>query len=412
MAKSRKDNKGRVLRKGESFRSHDNRYTYTYTDPKGNRKFIYANDLMKLREKEDELKRDQLDGIDHYLSGHITVNEVFDRCMAVKTNLRRTTRANYEMMYNKHVRKGFGERIIGNIKYSDVKLFYRQMVTEDGIQPNTVATIHSCLHPTFEMAVRDDIIRKNPCHGVLGELSNDLGKNTGIRNALTVEQQKAFMNFIDGHEIFDHWWPVFMVLLGTGCRCGEFIGLRWQDIDMEKRTIDINHSLVRVKRLRNDPDRRLGVSLPKTESGTRVIPMLDQVHDALQRVYEEQLVTGFNKTEIEGMSGFIFKNANGSVLSEQNLNSAIKRIVAAYNMQEEVKAGKEKREPVLLPNFSVHYLRHTFCTRFCENESNVKVIQAVMGHKKFTTTMDVYAKATGTKKQEAMQKLSAKWKEF
>ena len=412
MAKSRKDNKGRVLRKGESFRSHDNRYTYTYTDPKGNRKFIYANDLMKLREKEDELKRDQLDGIDHYLSGHITVNEVFDRCMAVKTNLRRTTRANYEMMYNKHVRKGFGERIIGSIKYSDVKLFYRQMVTEDGIQPNTVATIHSCLHPTFEMAVRDDIIRKNPCHGVLGELSNDLGKNTGIRNALTVEQQKAFMNFIDGHEIFDHWWPVFMVLLGTGCRCGEFIGLRWQDIDMEKRTIDINHSLVRVKRLRNDPDRRLGVSLPKTESGTRVIPMLDQVHDALQRVYEEQLVTGFNKTEIEGMSGFIFKNANGSVLSEQNLNSAIKRIVAAYNMQEEVKAGKEKREPVLLPNFSVHYLRHTFCTRFCENESNVKVIQAVMGHKKFTTTMDVYAKATGTKKQEAMQKLSAKWKEF
>ena len=123
MAKSRKDNKGRVLRKGESFRSTDNRYTYTYTDSKGNRKFIYANDLMKLREKEDDLKRDQLDGIDHYLSGRITVNEVFDRCMAVKTNLRRTTRANYEMMYNKHVRKGFGERIIGKIKYSDVKLF-------------------------------------------------------------------------------------------------------------------------------------------------------------------------------------------------------------------------------------------------------------------------------------------------
>ena len=158
--------------------------------------------------------------------------------------------------------------------------------------------------------------------------------------------------------------------------------------------------------------RRLGVSLPKTAAGTRVIPMMDQVYECFKRIYEEQLVTGFNETVIEGMSGFIFKNANGDVLCEQNLNSAIKRIVTSYNMEEEVKAAKEKREPLLLPNFSVHYLRHTFCTRFCENETNIKVIQSVMGHKDIHTTMDVYAEATGSKKQEAMQNLSAKWKEF
>ena len=173
MAQSRKDNYGRVLRKGETYRPEEKRYHYTYVDPRGTRRYIYATDLAKLRERELELKRDQMEGIDSYVAGHATVNEVFDRLMAVKTNLRRTTRANYEVMYNRHVRNGFGERPIGSIKYSDVKLFYKQMVTEDGIQPNTIATIHSCLHPTFEMAVRDDIIRKNPCHGVLGELSND-----------------------------------------------------------------------------------------------------------------------------------------------------------------------------------------------------------------------------------------------
>ena len=81
-------------------------------------------------------------------------------------------------------------------------------------------------------------------------------------------------------------------------------------------------------------------------------------------------------------------------------------------MEEEVKAAKEKRKPLLLPNFSVHHLRHTFCTRFCENESNVKVVQSVMGHKSVRTTLDVYAEATGTKNQEAMQNLSAKWKEL
>ena len=70
MAKSRKDNKGRVLRTGERYREQDGRYQYSYLDPKGIRRYVYSKDLAKLREKENELKRDQLDGIDHYIAGH------------------------------------------------------------------------------------------------------------------------------------------------------------------------------------------------------------------------------------------------------------------------------------------------------------------------------------------------------
>ena len=69
MAKGRKDPKGRVLRKGETYRSQDSRYSYSYTDPFGRRKVIYEKDLAKLREKEDRLKRDQLDGLDVYTAG-------------------------------------------------------------------------------------------------------------------------------------------------------------------------------------------------------------------------------------------------------------------------------------------------------------------------------------------------------
>ena len=112
------------------------------------------------------------------------------------------------------------------------------------------------------------------------------------------------------------------------------------------------------------------------------------------------------------MSGFIFKNANGDVLCEQNINFAIRRIVESYNIDEEIKAAKEKREPLLLPRFSCHVLRHTFASRLCENELNLKVIQEIMGHRSIKTTMDVYAEVTKGKKTEAMQKLSAKWKEF
>ncbi len=60
------------------------------------------------------------------------------------------------------------------------------------------------------------------------------------------------------------------------------------------------------------------------------------------------------------------------------------------------------------PDFSAHHLRHTFCTRLCENETNLKVIQSVMGHKDIQTTMDVYAEATEQKKQESFERLAAK----
>ena len=88
MATTRKDLRGRTLRKGEMQRSSDKRYAYSYTDPLGRRKYIYANDLVTLREKEAQLTKDQMDGLDIYVAGKATVNFVFDRYMSLKTNLR------------------------------------------------------------------------------------------------------------------------------------------------------------------------------------------------------------------------------------------------------------------------------------------------------------------------------------
>lgn len=100
MAKARKDERGRALRKGEVQRASDKRYMYTYTDPLGRRKFIYANDLTTLREKEKQLMKDQLDGLDVYVAGKATVNDTFDRYMSTKCKLRETTRSNYIYIYH------------------------------------------------------------------------------------------------------------------------------------------------------------------------------------------------------------------------------------------------------------------------------------------------------------------------
>ena len=89
----------------------------------------------------------------------------------------------------------------------------------------------------------------------------------------------------------------------------------------------------------------------------------------------------------------------------QDINKAIKRISKAYNAYETVRAEQEERAAVLLPYFTCHYIRHTFCTRLCEHETNLKVIQSIMGHTSIKTTMDIYAETTEKKKQETFETL-------
>lgn len=407
MAKTRKDLRGRSLRKGEVQRASDKRYMYTYTDPLGRRKFIYANDLTQLREKEEKLLKDQLDGLDIYVAGKATLNETFDRYISTKYNLRESTRSSYLYTYDHYVRETLGLKRIAEIKYSDVLQFYYHLLNQQGISLGTLDSVHCLLHPTFQLAVRDEIIRKNPTDGVMKEISRESGKNRGVRHALTIEQQRCFMEYIANHPIYYHWWPMFTILLGTGCRIGEALGLRWQDLDFENRVISINHSLVYYPA--NGSNKCvLRVSLPKTDAGIRTIPMLDIVKDAFEMLYEEQKENGFNETEIDGMTGFIFCNRFGSVPNPQTVNHTIKRIANNYNADEVVRAKKECRDPIILPNFSCHHLRHTFCTRLCENETNLKVIQSIMGHKNIETTLDIYAEATEKKKQESFENLAAK----
>lgn len=97
----------------------------------------------------------------------------------------------------------------------------------------------------------------------------------------------------------------------------------------------------------------------------------------------------------------------GYVHNPQTINRAIERIYTAFNEEEAVKAEKEHRKPLVIRHFSVHNLRHTFCTRFCENETNIKVIQDIMGHSDISTTMNIYAEA---KKKEAFDNLEGKIK--
>ena len=309
------------------------------------------------------------------------------------------------LMYNHYVREGFGKLRISKIKYSDVKKFYYSLILEKGFKPNSMEIVHTLLHPTFTMAVRDGLLRLNPTDGVMTEIKKSHCWEKKKRHALTVPEQRAFTNYIANSEEYRGWYPLFTVMLGTGCRIGEVLGLRWQDVDFKNRTISINHNL--VYRVQEDGTCTNHVNSPKTKAGIRIIPMLDEVFDAFLEEYQYQKVIGFCTDEIDGYSGFVFCTGDGKVYLPNAINRTIRSICADYNKEEESKAKEENRDPVLLPKFSCHILRHTFCTRFCENETNLKVIQEIMGHADISTTMDVYAEATQEKKKESMTSLQS-----
>ena len=417
----RRDTKNRLLGKGE-YQKSDGRYMYRYVDSKGNNRFVYSWTLTQtdrppkgkhsekcLRELEKEIAKDLQDEIDSFKAKKMTLNAFYEDYIEQKQELKTSTRTNYKYMYKKYVCDSIGRRKLPEIKYSDIKKFYNHLIREVGFKPNSMETIHTILHPIFATAVRDGYIRVNPTDGVMAEIkkSNDWEKPK--RHALSVSEQEAFVEFTKSHSVYSHWLPLFTVLLGTGCRVGEIVGLTWDDCDFKNGIININHSLI------YRPDEYTGksgfyISTPKTKAGEREIPMFEAVRKALLNERMRQMREGFNQTVIDGYSGFIFSNRFNGVLSPHNINRAIERITRDYNVEESELAARQNREPLLLPHFSVHNLRHTFCTRMCENESNIKVIQEIMGHSDISTTMDVYNEATRDKKKESFAGLEGKMK--
>ena len=406
--KSRKDPDWHLLRKGEGYRKDKRQYIFQYTDKDKHHLTLYARTLEELREKEEKVAVDRADGISAYVAGKTTLNYAFDRYISLKYYLKPSTKWGYQYVYDHFVRDTFGKKLIKDIKYSDVKLFYCQLLEEKGIKPMTLDNVNSLLHPTFAMAVRDGIIRMNPASGIMGEIrkSNLWDRGTGVRHALTIEQGKAFLRYVQDSDTYSHWAPIFLTFFGTGMRVGEVCSLRWEDVSFEKREISVNHTASWGKA---PEGLRLQISTPKSEKGKRTIPMMDDVYEALKSVYDQQRMTGFSSYSLDGMTGFVFINRNGHIYNQGMLNKAISRISSEYNSKEILEAAKEHRKPLLLPHFSCHHIRHTFCTRMCENETNIKAIQEIMGHADIQTTLNIYAEATDTVKHEAIKALQKGW---
>ena len=400
MATKRKDKNRIVLRTGESYRKNDDRYSYRWTDSTGERHTVYAKTLNALRQLEREIATDISDGLRS--SDTMTLNDIFETWKSITRGLSTSTYQYHHYWYNKYVRDSFGKRQIKSIKKSDVKLFYTRLV-DSGVGIAGIGQVNKILSQLFDIAVEDEYLRNNPSKGAFKDLKAMYPKEK--RHALTADQTRLFVDYLSTEESNKRMYPLFIVLLNTGMRLGEATGLTWNDIDFEENEIHVNHTLSYFFHS-TERDKRSGayfeIHTPKTESGTRVIPMLGVVRDALIFEKKTQDKLGVQcKMAIDGVSDFVFLNNNGRPYQPATIRYHLKRIIEQCN-QRQLEIGSS----LYLPKFSCHTLRHTFATRLCERGVNVKVIQDVMGHANVSITLNIYTDVTAESKRNAFDNMT------
>lgn len=349
----------------------------------GRRLAVYSPDLAELRKKEKEIEKDQDEEIltDTQFKS-ITLNELFDIYLETR-KLTESTYANYRRMWNSLVKNELGQMKVVQVRPSHVRLFYSRL-SKEKYAHSTIKFLHNMIFPSFEVAVDDDIIRKNPAKRALG----DYGEPEKKRTALSFDQQKNLLNFVKNSEAFQNYLPMLQVMIGTGLRCGELIGLTWKDVDMKKRTVSVDHQLT----YKNYGDVcNFHKTLPKTQAGVRVIPMSKMVGKAFETQRRLNFQAGIPRdVKIEGLSDFMFMSRSGRPMMPSSVNFILRDIVKAYNKEENERAKRERRKPEELPHISAHILRHTACTRMAETDLDMKVVQYVMGHANISVTMEVY----------------------
>ena len=396
MYNKRYTQKNTRLRKGE-YQRPNNTFTYWWIDKQGKRQYVYAKTLPELRKKEEEIAKDILDGIDYSKLGS-SINDYFEIWKKLKVGLRETTFVSYVRTYERYVEPVFGKRKLKDLNFSDIAMFYTSLAIEKGLTSNTISNINKPLSGALEIAVKDGVLRYNPCRGALHELQRDCSNENKEVRALTVQEQKIFEEYIAKPNRYHVYRPVFTVMLWTGMRVGEVVGLRWEDIDFENDEIHVNHTLMCYD-IGKGRGSAYKINPPKTKGSKRTVPMLPKVREVLLEAKEYQRLAGIEcKSVIDGYTNFIFINNEGYVLHHKKLNNKLTRICEAINKELQ---ESENPEIQVFPHVHNHMLRHTFATRMREAGADMKATSDMMGHEGILITLKTYTNASSEfKKRE------------
>lgn len=348
----------------------DGRYTARFTNRRGERKQKYFKKLQECRKWIADAQFEDEHG-NIFAGKDMTVDAWFDYWIEnIKgTVIKETTKRTICVKYKAAI-----QPYIGKMKLSEIKPLHCQDVLNHGrdkYRPGTNGKTRAVMHELFSDAQENGLIQKNPVTNSVK--SNTLQEEKG-KNVLSVTEQKSLIESLGNAS----WDNAIRFILQTGMRIGEVSGLKWEDVDFEKRIISVNRSTSL------QPQIGWVTHEPKTKSGYRTIPLTEEAVNILRM--QKNLNSRLRKISFEFRDN-VFLGKRGNPLITTNGNAYLKK----------------KCEEAEIPRISLHCLRHTFATRCIEHGMTPKILQGILGHASISMTMNCYVHPTEDAKINEMR---------
>lgn len=321
----------------------------------------------------------------------MTVNEWFAYWITCLLSGRApNTLRNYRERYERNV-----QPVIGKMRLVDVRPRHCTMILnamEEDYAGSTIRQTYICMGAMFKAAIANDMIVKHPMDGV--RFNKPIRKVDDIR-FLTRDEQRLFTEVAKN----SHNYSQYALILETGLRTGELIGLTWDVIDWERRTLTVTKTL---EFRHKQQEWRAGP--PKSEAGYRTIHLTQRAYDILRSLYDARH-TRKESPDLDQVLTYIDRRSGAK-------KQLVLRDLVFVNYRTGMPAKNSSYDTHLyklceragIENFSMHALRHTYATRAIEAGVDAKVLQKILGHSSIKMTLDRYVHVTDDAMDNAIAK--------
>ena len=373
MAKKRANGEGSIRKRKDG--RWEGRYTAGHDPETG--KAIYKNVLGRSQaEVKEKLKQaiEETQALDVTKAGKYTVGEWMEVWFQdyAKIKVRPSSHQTYQGYIQNHIRPNIGDIPLEKLTSLDLQKFYKKLLTTGrvdrleakrqpkGLSAKTVRNIHQILSSGLKLAQEQRLILTNPAEGcALPRVEHQEMKT------LTTVQLASFFREAREGGVFE----LYYLELATGLRRGELLGLKWEDIDLERGDLRVRRQ---VSRINGEV-----VEAPlKTKNAYRTLPLAEDTVSVLKEQRKKV-----------GNSPWVFPSPNGGPISPDSVLHMLHRVLK--------RAG--------LPKVRFHDLRHTFATLVLQNGVDVKTVSGMLGHFSAGFTLDTYAHITSAAQRQAAQ---------